>query len=430
MSNFEYLSGFGNEFASEALPNTLPKGQNTPQKVKHGLYAEQISGTAFTAPREENKRTWCYRIRPSVIQGEYKQVDNLSLRSAPFNEVPPSPNQMRWSAHPFPQQQTDFIDGLITIGGNGSVDSQVGLALHTYVANVSMTERFFYNSDGDFLIVPQQGVLLMHTELGSMDVRPGEICVVPRGIRFQVAIEGESRGYVCENYGPAFRLPCLGVVGANGLANPRDFLTPVARYEKREGEFRLTNKYLGNLWEAPIPHSPLDVVAWHGNYVPYKYDLQNFQAINAVNFDHPDPCIFTVLTCPSSTPGTANIDFVVFPSRWLVAEHTFRPPYFHRNYMSEFMGLIEGIYDGKAEGFVPGGFSLHNRMTPHGPDAKTFEKASNAELKPVYLEGTLAFMFESFLPYRLTKQVYESTLRQKNYLDCWQDIKANFSPEN
>ena len=426
MNTLQYQSGFGNEFATEAMPGALPAGQNSPQKVAYGLYAEQLSGTAFTAPRNANRRSWLYRIRPSVLHEPFKQISNTLLRSAPFNELPPTPNQLRWDPLPIPAEPTDFVDGLITIAGND------GIGIHVYAANSSMQDRFFYNADGELLIVPQLGRLRFHTEFGVMEIAPGEIGVVPRGVRFRVKLlDGQARGYVCENYGALFRLPDLGPIGANGLANPRDFLTPAASYEDREGDFRLTAKFGGNMWEAEIGHSPLDVVAWHGNYAPYKYDLARFNTINSVSFDHPDPSIFTVLTSPPSfldaTVGTANCDFVIFPSRWVVAEHTFRPPYFHRNVMNEYMGLIFGVYDAKEQGFVPGGASLHNCMSGHGPDADTFEKASHAELAPQRYENTLAFMFESRAVLCPTKFAMETVGLQRDYFDCWQGLKKQFN---
>ena len=378
-----YQSGFGNEFATEALPGVLPVGQNSPQKVAHGLYAEQLSGTAFTAPRSDNQRSWLYRIRPAAMHQPFAKVFHPTLQSGPFTELSASPNQLRWNPFPIPSVSADFIEGLITIAGNGSADSQIGVAIHVYAANRSMQDRFFYNADGELLIVPQQGALSLRTEFGVLDIAPGEIAVMPRGVRFAVDLQADSaRGYVCENYGQLLRLPDLGPIGANGLANPRDFLAPVAAYEDREGQFELLAKFAGKLWSAAIDHSPLDVVAWHGNYTPYKYNLAAFNAMNSVSFDHADPSIFTVLTSPSGIPGTANMDFVIFPPRWMVAEHTFRPPWFHRNVMSEYMGLVYGEYDAKAEGFLPGGGSLHNCMSGHGPDATTFEAASNAPLQP------------------------------------------------
>jgi len=356
---------------------------------------------------------------------EYAQ--STLMRSGPFNEVPTPPNQMRWNPLPVPAEKTDFVDGIVTLGGNGDPAMQDGVGVHLYVANTSMHDRFFYNADGEMLILPQQGRLLLRTELGILEAAPGELVVIPRGIKFRVELPDEAaRGYICENYGQSFRLPELGPIGANGLANTRDFLTPVAAYEDREGAFEVISKFLGRLWRAEIDHSPLDVVAWHGNYAPYKYDMALFNCINTVSFDHPDPSIFTVLTAPSGLPGTANVDFAIFPPRWMVAEHTFRPPWFHRNMMNEFMGLILGQYDAKAEGFLPGGASLHNCMSGHGPDAETFERASAAELKPHYIGGTLAFMFETRLPVRPTRFALEEKILQHEYYECWQTLKKNF----
>jgi homogentisate 1,2-dioxygenase len=425
--SFRYNSGFGNEFATEAIEGALPKGQNSPQKAPFGLYAEQVSGTAFTAPRTSNQRSWLYRIRPSVVHKPFVQIANGLLRSTPFDEVTTPPNQLRWSPIPIPTERTNFVEGIVTMAGNGDSSVHSGVGIHVYAANDSMLTTFFYNADGEMLIVPQMGRLVIFTEMGYLDVAPGEICVIQRGIKFRVELpDGASRGYICENYGAMFRLPDLGPIGANGLANPRDFLTPVAAYEDKEGEFKVIAKFMGNLWESELDHSPLNVVAWHGNYAPYKYDLANFNCINSVTFDHPDPSIYTVLTAPSEIHGTANCDFVIFPPRWMVAEHTFRPPWFHRNFMNEFMGLIVGAYDAKAEGFVPGGCSLHNCMSGHGPDAATYQKASTVELKPHYLDNTLAFMFETRFVCRPTKYALETGELQRDYFECWQGLKPEF----
>ena len=406
----KYQSGFGNEFATEAIEGTLPEGQNSPQRVAHGLYAEQLSGTPFTAPRATNRRSWLYRIRPSVAHEPFTQ-------KADAPEFVVTPNQLRWD--PWPMSS----DGVFPICGNDAIN------VFIYVLNRSTTDRFFYDADGELLIVPQLGTLTLRTELGVVEAGPGEIAVIPRGVKFTVEISEPARGYICENRGALLRLPDLGLIGSNGLANSRDFLTPVAAFEDRDGDFELVAKFGGKLWSARIDHSPLDVVAWHGNYAPYKYDLRKFNVINTVSFDHPDPSIFTVLTSPSDTPGTANIDFVIFPPRWMVAEHTFRPPYFHRNVMNEYMGLIFGTYDAKAEGFAPGGASLHNCMSGHGPDAATFEQASSAKLEPRYLADTLAFMFETRLVLNPTKLAMNAPQLQRDYWKCWQGLKKNFSPD-
>lgn len=428
-TQLQYNSGFGNEFATEAIACTLPVGQNSPQQVPLGLYAEQVSGSPFTAPRAVNRRSWVYRIRPSVMHEPYQTLEQGLLRSTPFNEVPTSPNQLRWDPIPIAKKPTDFVEGLTTIAGNGDSTAHSGIAIHVYVANRTMENRFFYNTDGELLIVPQLGAVLFHTEFGCIGLEPGEICVIPRGVKFRVELlDGHARGYVCENYGAMFRLPDLGPIGANGLANTRDFLTPHAAYEDREGDFQVMAKFCGKLWKSKYDHSPLDVVAWHGNYAPYKYALKFFNCINTVSFDHPDPSIYTVLTSPSEIPGTSNCDFVVFPPRWIVSQHTFRPPWFHRNFMNEFMGLIFGQYDAKAEGFVPGGASLHNCMSGHGPDAATYEKASTAELKPQYLSDTLAFMFETRFVCRPTEFAMKTALLQHEYYECWQTLKKSFKP--
>jgi len=415
-----YLSGFGNEHATEAVAGALPVGQNSPQQVPFGLYAEQLSGSAFTAPRGQNLRTWVYRLRPSAAHLPFEQVAHATLRSGPFDEVPATPNRLRWSPRAMPAAPTTFVDGLFTLGGNGSPALGAGVAVHLYVANRSMIDAAFFNSDGEFVIVPQLGRLKLVTELGVIDAAPGEIAVIPRGVRVRVELlDPEARGYVGENYGAPFRLPELGPIGSNGLANRRDFLTPVAAFEDVDRPTKLIQKFQGHLWVTTLDHSPFDVVAWHGNYAPYKYDLARFNTINTVSFDHPDPSIFTVLTSPSDTPGVANCDFVIFPPRWMVAERTFRPPWFHRNIMSELMGLVHGAYDAKAEGFVPGGASLHNCMNAHGPDRASYDKAVAADLAPHKLTDTLAFMFETRWVIAPTKAALASPALQSDYDAAW-----------
>jgi len=423
-----YQSGFGNEFATEAVPGTLPVGRNSPQVVAHGLYAEQLSGTAFTAPRHENRRSWLYRMRPAAMHGEFLPMGEVHFHNR-FDEQPATPNQLRWSPMPMPANAADWLDGLFTMAGNGGPAEHTGVAIHCYAANKDMAGRFFYDADAELLFVPQHGRLRIATELGVLELEPQEIGVVPRGVRFRVELpDGEARGYVLENFGELLRLPGLGPIGSNGLANARDFLTPEASFEDVEGEFKLVAKFQGRLWQAPIGHSPLDVVGWHGNYAPYKYDLRRFNTIGSISYDHPDPSIFTVLTSPSGVPGTANLDLAIFPPRWLVAQDTFRPPWFHRNVASEFMGLIAGVYDAKAEGFLPGGASLHNCMSGHGPDATTFEKASKADLaKPDVIKDTMAFMFETRAVIKPTAQAMAASVRQANYQDCWQGLKKNFT---
>ncbi len=428
--NGAYQSGFGNEFASEALPGALPVGRNSPQRCPYGLYAEQLTGSAFTAPRADNRRSWLYRIRPSAVHAPFERCAAGSI-CGDFSSAQTSPNQLRWDPMPLPEAATDFIDGMVTMAGTGDLREQRGAAVHLYAANRSMTRRVFCDADGELLIVPQHGRQRFVTELGVIDAQPNEIVVIPRGMRFRVELpDGPARGYICENFGADFRLPERGPIGSNGLANARDFLTPVAAYEDVEGQYELVAKFMGNLWSAGMDHSPLDVVAWHGNYVPYKYDLRRFNAIGSISFDHPDPSIFLVLHSASDTPGVSSIDFVIFPPRILAMQDTFRPPWFHRNIASEFMGLIHGSYDAKAEGFLPGGASLHNSMSAHGPDAATFDKASHADLsKPEEIRDTMAFMFESRWVLHPTRHALESGLLQVDYHRCWQGLKRHFDPQ-
>jgi homogentisate 1,2-dioxygenase len=423
-----YQSGFGNQFETEAVKGALPHGRNSPQRHPLGLYTELLSGTAFTAPRADNRRTWLYRIRPSAMLKPFSRINNRHWVSGSFNEVEVPANRLRWSPLPQPSEPTDFIDGIFTMAGNGSPDSQTGVAIHIYSANTSMKDRYLMNADGDMFLVPQDGKLTLHTEMGKLSVGPLEIAVVPRGIRFRVELSNDfARGYLCENYGAAFVLPELGPIGSNGLANQRDFMTPVASYEDGKGPVNVVSKFMGNLWSSKQDHSPLDVVAWHGNYVPYKYDLRRFMAIGTVSFDHPDPSINTVLTSKSELAGTANCDFAIFPPRWLVAEDTFRPPWFHRNVMSEMLCLVEGIYDSKAEGFLPGGMSLHNALMPHGPDNASYEKGEAAELEPQRLRETMAVLFESRYVFKPTAQALALPSLQKNYDNVWSGFKGNFS---
>lgn len=426
------LSGFGNHFSSEAVPGALPQGRNSPQQVAHGLYAELVSGSAFTAPRAENRRSWLYRRQPSVVVGGYRRFEQPWLKTgAKDGELAP-PDPLRWSPVPVPEaavEPLDFVTGLRTVVVNGDPQAQNGMAAHLYLVNRSMGRRAFVDADGELLLVPQHGALRLVTEFGVLAVAPGEIALVPRGLAFKVEVDGPARGYVCENYGAPFRLPELGPIGSNGLANPRDFHAPQAAFEAGEGRYEIVKKHGGVLWTAEQTHTPFNVVAWHGNLAPLKYDTAHFMTIGSISFDHPDPSIFTVLTSPSDTPGTANCDFVIFPPRWLVAEDTFRPPWYHRNVMSEFMGLIQGQYDAKPEGFKPGGMSLHNGMVPHGPDAEAFEKASRAPLAPHKLEDTLAFMFESRWTFLPTAFAMQSAQLDRDYAACWAGLEDRFGPD-
>lgn len=424
-----YQAGFGNAFCSEALPGALPAGQNSPQRCPYGLYAEQLSGTAFTAPRASNRRSWLYRILPGTLQGAFSRADERQW-SSDFRNCQTPPEPMRWDPPPAPPAPTDFAQGLVTMAGNGDPASQTGCGIHLYVINRSMSDRVLYDADGELLIALQQGALRFVTELGIIEAEPNEIVVIPRGVRFRVElVDPSARGYVCENFGAPFRLPDLGPIGSNGLADARDFLTPVAWYEDNAGPVELLARFQGKLWSAHMDHSPLDVVAWHGNYAPYKYDLRRFNAIGSISYDHPDPSIFVVLLSPSETPGTSAIEFVIFPPRILVMEHTFRPPWFHRNVASEFMGLISGVYDAKAQGFVPGGASLHNCMTGHGPDAATFERASQADTsKPEPIRDTMALMFETRHALRASAYALNAPHRHADYIDCWRGLRRHFDP--
>jgi homogentisate 1,2-dioxygenase len=411
------MTGFGGHFESEAVPGALPKGRNSPQRPPFGLYTEQLSGSSFTMSRAENRRSWLYRLRPTADHRPFVRYEGAKLFAAPPAAEPLAPNRLRWDPPQLPEG-TDFIDGLATMLHARTPEELEGCAVHVYRATRSMERRVFVDADGELLIVPQQGTIELQTELGRLEVAPGFVAVVPRGMRFRVGmLEEEARGYVAENYGAPFRLPDLGPIGSNGLANPRDFETPVASFEDKDEPTEVVQKSLGHLWTTTLDHSPLDVVAWHGNYAPYRYDLSRFNVLGTVSFDHPDPSIFTVLTSPSNVPGRANADFVIFPPRWMVGEDTFRPPWFHRNVMSEAMGLISGTYDAKADGFAPGGLSLHNLMSGHGPDAETWRKASEAELKPVKIEGTMAFMVETCWPYRPTQWALERA--QPDYDQAW-----------
>lgn len=424
-----YMPGFGNDFETEALPDALPRGQNSPQKCNYGLYAEQLSGTAFTAPRGQNERSWCYRIRPSVKHtARFAKIDLPYWKSAPHIDPDViSLGQYRWDPVPHSTEPLTFITGMRTMTTAGDVNTQVGMATHIYLANTSMEDDYFYSADSELLVVPQEGLLRFHTELGTIDLAPKEIAILPRGLVYRVEVaSGPARGFVCENYGQTFDLPSRGPIGANCLANPRDFLTPVAAFEDREVASTVTVKWCGQFHRTEIGHSPLDVVAWHGNYAPVKYDLTTYSPVGAILFDHPDPSIFTVLTAPSGQEGTANIDFVLFRERWMVAENTFRPPWYHKNIMSELMGNIYGQYDAKPQGFVPGGVSLHNMMIPHGPDGPAFEGASNAPLEPRKLDNTMSFMFETRFPQHLTEFAAHEAPLQDDYADCWDGLEKKF----
>lgn len=432
-SNEGYMPGFGNDFETEALEGALPVGQNSPQRCPYGLYAEQLSGSPFTAPRVSNNRSWLYRMRPTVQHvANMVAIELPHFRSAPTLgecDLPLAP--MRWDPAPIPDDAGTFLTGMRTISTGGDVHTQTGFAIHVYTITSSMVDEVFWNADGEMLVVAEVGALRFFTEFGIVDIAPGEIAVLPRGVKFRVELlDGKARGYVCENYGEKLTCPERGPIGANCLANRRDFLTPVAAYEQKGGTTcQVVVKWCGRFQASQIDHSPLDVVAWHGNYAPYKYNLRHYSPVGPILNDHADPSIFTVLTAPLGEPGTANIDFVIFPPRWLVAEDSFRPPWYHMNVMSEFMGLIEGVYDAKPEGFKPGGMSLHNAMLPHGPDADAFYTGSLKELKPEKLDNTLAFMFETRYPQQLTRYAASLDTLQTGYPDVWKGLRNHFDPE-
>jgi homogentisate 1,2-dioxygenase len=413
----QYQTGFGGHFETEAVPGALPKGRNSPQRPAFGLYAEQLSGTAFTASRHENRRSWLYRMRPTADHRPFKPYEGAPLFSTGPAAGPIAPNRLRWDPPADLPDGADFIDGLATMMVNRDPSELTGVSIHLYRAARSMNGRVLVNADGELLIIPQSGTLRIFSEMGRLEVAPGWIGLIPRGVRFRVEVDGEARGYVAENHGALFRLPELGPLGSNGLAGARDFEISVAAFEDVDRPCEVVQKYQGRLWTTTLDHSPLDVVAWHGNLAPCRYELSRFNTMGTISYDHPDPSIFTVLTSPSESPGRANADFVIFPPRWMVAEDTFRPPWFHRNVMSEAMGLIHGEYDAKAEGFRPGGLSLHNLMSGHGPDVESWRKASGAELKPAKIEGTMAFMIETCWPYRPTQ--YALDRAQPDYDQAW-----------
>lgn len=435
---YEYLNGFGSYHTTESIAGALPIGANSPQKAPLGLYTEKLSGTAFTAPRSENLQSWLYRILPAAAHSSFKPYATSGPGACGLSPDSPDvklhqiPNQLRWD--PFDiDEDADWVHGLKLVGGAGSPVMKTGIGIFIFAAGKDMAANTaMYSSDGDFLVVLQHGVLDIQTELGRLLVRPNEIVVLPRGIRYRVTLpEGPVRGYILELYQGHFTLPELGPIGSNGLANERDFQVPCAFFQEvTSSRWTIVNKFNGALFAAQQNHTPFDVVAWHGRYYPFKYDLGRFSVIGSTSFDHPDPSIYTVLTAPSEHPGTAVADFVIFPPRWLVQEDTFRPPWYHRNTMSEFMGLIRGDYDAKAGGgFRPAGASLHNVMSAHGPDAETFEKASNADLKPAKVgEGSMAFMFESSLMIGVTDwALAECKKVQEKYSEhSWASLKPHF----
>jgi homogentisate 1,2-dioxygenase len=389
-----------------------------------------------------------YKILPSITQPALEPVDPKSSRATNLNRLVSDykdktksvvvAKQLRWKCIPEPDAKKNitFLDGLFSYCGAGSPEEREGLSIFGYTFNSCMGNDFFYSADGDFLFVPQTGPLHLETEMGKMLVDIGEFGVIPRGIKFRVVIPGGEKvchkGWICEVFGDHMKLPELGPIGANGLANPQDFCIPKASYYNEKGEFNIYAKFLGEFFMCTSKMNPLDVVSWRGNYYPYKYNLRNYNTINSVSFDHPDPCIFTVMSSMSTRPGVAVLDFVVFQKRFMVAENTFRPPYFHRNTMAEFMGNIYGDYDAKSGGFEPGCSSLHSPMTPHGPETKATEKAMHEDLKPVKYKDTMSFMFESCYLLRIANDAYvtESSVQvDHEYNNCWNDMKIYFDPK-
>jgi homogentisate 1,2-dioxygenase len=425
-SDLTYQAGFGNQHASEAIVGALPIGRNSPQRHPLGLYTEQISGTSFTAPRADNRRTWVYRIFPSAAsQGKFDRIESALLPTTRM-QAEATPNRHRWERWPIPSAPIDFVAGLTPIAISGRAEDLEGVTIYSFAINRSMFRRVFTSVDGELLIIPQTGKLHILTELGALQVDPGEIILIPRGIRFSVRVESDSAsGYVCENFGASFRLPELGLIGANGLANARDFLAPTAQYENDANPVECVMKFGGALWTCQLRRSPFDVVAWHGNLVPYKYSLWNFNALNSVTYDHSDPSIFTVLTSPSAIPGVANSDFAALPPRWSVSEGTFRPPWFHRNVMSEFVISLFGPPEARGSHYQVQSAHLHNCMGAHGPDPEVFSRASSVDLKPTR-EESLGVMFESRLSFRVTDQAMNAANHVSNYSDNWAGMPVLF----
>lgn len=425
-----YLTGFGNEHLSEALAGALPIGRNSPQKLPYGLYAEQVNGSPFTAPRAENQRSWVYRIYPTAAaQGPWSRMPNLHL-DEPETPQESSPERYRWRPWTSTAADVDFVDSLFRMCQSGGSRELRGMSLYAYWANRSMERRLFSSIDGELLILPQSGSLRVRTEMGVLFAEPGEMVLLPRGMRFSVdPLDETCRGFVCENMGMPFRLPERGLIGANGLANERDFLIPVAAFEVDDSKFESIAKFGGRTWRSSLKRTPFDVVAWHGTYAPCKYDLRRFNAIHSVSYDHTDPSVFTALTSPSGVAGVANVDFAVLPPRWLVANDTFRPPYYHRNIMSEIVISLRGSPESRGKDYKIGSSHIHNSMAPHGPDPDILQKASNTSLEPRW-EDTLMVMFESFLPYTVTAEALRSPNRDTSYESNWDATPVLFNGTN
>lgn len=421
-----YQPGFGNEFATEAVAGALPVGQNSPQRPPLGLVSELVSGTAFVAPRALNRRSYLFRIRPSTNAHPLLPVSFPNFQTPPL-AVDPQPGAMRWSTLNDKIAGKDFLDGLLTHCGNGSPRTQNGMAVHIYNASEPMTGRAFVNSDGEMLIIPQTGKLVITTELGIMDIQPGELALIPKGMKMKVdPVSGPAYGFMCENYGLPFVLPDLGLIGSHGLANAIDFETPVAAFEDNEEPTELIQKFCGSFWETKLEYSVFDVVAWRGNWAPCKYDMMKFNTMGSISYDHPDPSIFCALTSSSDAVAGGNVDFMILPPRWIVAEHSFRPPGFHRNSVSEFLALVKGAHESRSSNFPPGSISLHNCWTPHGPDTETLEQARTAELQPQRVDDALVFMLETRFPLEMSSAAFESDKRQRDCTNGWAGFTKRF----
>ncbi|GLI78307.1 hypothetical protein PoHVEF18_006618 [Penicillium ochrochloron] len=397
---FKYLNGFNGYHQSEAAEGVIPLVINIPQKSKYGLHTERISGSSFTAPRKDSKQTWLYRLLPSTCHEDFSLLENhpFNLKNVLNSKYQYSPNRSTWAPAQI-AKEADFLTGLQLIGGAGNPTMKEGLAYYAFTAGKSMpSNQAFYSADGDFLLAPQKGTLDIRTEMGYLRVRSNEICVVPRGIRFHVSLPaGPVRGFALELFEGHFELPELGPIGSTGLANIRDFEIPTASFDNSNVDTEIIAKFAGQVHRTVHRGSIFNVAGWSGTYYPFKYDLGKFNTIGSVSYDHTDPSIFTVLTAPSSVPGEAVVDVAVFGPRWLVMEKSYRPPYFHRNTMSEFAFVIKGGFDvTPLPPQLEGLFLLSNTMCAHGADPESWKQATEKELVPEKIPpGNLGMMFES-----------------------------------